>query len=77
MLSLSLGEAIERSQDATNEDASRSDIRREGDYEQPEDQRHATIEDMPEKVERQSVVPPSELTLHTDASQTVYRRRWG
>ncbi len=70
-------EAIERSQNATNDDAPRSDIRREDDYEQPEDQRHATIEDMPEKVGKQSVVPPSELTHHADTSQTVYRHRWG
>jgi hypothetical protein len=58
MLTLCLKEAIERNQNATNKDASRFDIRREGYYEQPEDQRHATIEDMPEKVGKQSVVPP-------------------
>jgi hypothetical protein len=80
MLTLCLKEAIERNQNATNEDASRSDIRREDNYEQPEDQRHATIEDMPEKVGKQSVVPPvpSKLTYHhTDASRTVYGHRGG
>jgi hypothetical protein len=59
MLSLCFRKAIERNQNATNEDASRFDIRREDDYEQPEDQRHATIEDMPEKVGKQSVVSPA------------------
>lgn len=79
MLTLCLKEAIERNQNATNEDVSRSDIRREDSYEQPEDQRHATIEDMPEKVGKQSVVRPvpSELTHHTDASRTVYGHRGG
>jgi hypothetical protein len=58
MLTLCLKEAIERNQNATNEGVSRSDIRREDNNEQPEDQRHATIENMPEKVGKQSVVPP-------------------
>jgi len=79
MLTLCLKKAIERNQNATNEGASRPDIRREDNYERPEDQRHATIEDMPEKVGKQSVVPPvpSELTHHTDASRTVYGHRGG
>lgn len=77
MLTLFLQEAIERNQNTTNKGASRSDIRREGNYEQPEDQRHATIEVMPEKVGNKASYHTSELTHHADASRTVYGYRGG
>ena len=79
MLSLCLKEAIERNQTATNEGVSRSDIRREDNYEQPEDQRHATIEHMPEKVGKQSVVPPVPSEANTPHRHLTNRVRtsWG
>jgi len=50
------------------------DIRREGNYEQPEDQRRAMIQAPPEKVANPCAVLPSEseLTQRLDAPRAVY-----